>query len=212
MQQEPPTPEPKLQLNGSDAQRPLPPSPLPPLPRQPPASPTSPSPAPLPSRLRPENGSSASPTKVAPSGWRPAAALLTMVAVIALAALVLPFGGKTTDQVPSDVQETLKREWQQAVLQVGPAQDRPGFVNVTVWDNFAEDGDTVTIKCGTFSETVKLTHAGKTLVMPRPSDGIITIVGVYDGGGGITLGIIGSGVALQTPVFQPGEILTLSVR
>lgn len=57
---------------------------------------------------------------------------------------------------------------------------------VTVWDNFAEDGDVVQISSNGYSATVPLWNKPTTVVIPVTSAGTVEVTGLVDGGGGIT--------------------------
>ncbi len=119
----------------------------------------------------------------------------------------------TSDVLPAAVAQQRLQDWQHAVMEVKPIQQNgQDSIELFVWDDYAQDGDVVTLVSGNTQQTVSLLNAGTTVILPRPANGTVTIVGVHDGGGGITLGIRGSGNPLFTPVMQPGEQLTLRVK
>jgi len=82
---------------------------------------------------------------------------------------------------------------------------------VTVWDDYAEDGDVITIESAGFTKTVSLTNAPQRFVVPI-AGGMITMRGVRDGGGGITMGAQAAGGPVLVPVIAPGETVQVPVR
>ena len=124
-----------------------------------------------------------------------------------------PVTAMTSDALPAVIAQQRLQDWQHAVVEVKPIlQNGQDNIELFVWDDYAQDGDVVTVVSGNTKQTVSLLNAGTTVILPRPANGTVTIVGVHDGGGGITLGIRGSGNPLFTPVMQPGEQLTLRVK
>lgn len=78
---------------------------------------------------------------------------------------------------------------------------------LTVRDNNYEDGDTVQIDAGGMTMTVVLQNAPTRLPIPVPPGGlVVSITGVHDGGGGITLEVQG----LST-VLREGQSITVPV-
>lgn len=62
------------------------------------------------------------------------------------------------------------------------------FFHIFLFDSCYEDGDVVDVKInGQRFATVQLTNGGVTLSVPMTSASTISIAGVYDGGGGITV-------------------------
>ena len=150
--------------------------------------------------------------------------VLTALAVVIAAVAFWPHTASTTpalspvavmmnDALPAAIAQQRLQDWQHAVVEVKPIQQSgQDSIELFVWDDYAQDGDVVTVVSGNAQQTVSLLNAGTTVILPRPATGTVTIVGVHDGGGGITLGIRGSGNPLFTPVMQPGEQLTLRIR
>ncbi|MEP3296278.1 MAG: hypothetical protein ABJO27_07340 [Pseudoruegeria sp.] len=79
------------------------------------------------------------------------------------------------------------------------------LVAVKVYDTDAEDGDAVTIIANNVSYDVFLTNARQTVTLPV-LNGKVTLVGLKDGKGGITVGIeTTDGNQSMTPVMRVGE-------
>ena len=95
------------------------------------------------------------------------------------------------------------------------AGDRPAgrqqgrMVELTVWDDVEEDGDVVQIQSTERTETVALTHSPQTVLIPVQEGAPLTITGVRDGGGGITLGFSGAGQPVSLPVLGEGESIQI---
>ena len=79
---------------------------------------------------------------------------------------------------------------------------------ITVWDDRYEDGDIINIQAGGFSSQVSLLNAKQTTAIPI-NQGDVTITGVADGGGGITLGFLTSKGTLSLPVIAPGQTIII---
>ncbi|KPA13557.1 hypothetical protein MHK_006222 [Candidatus Magnetomorum sp. HK-1] len=83
---------------------------------------------------------------------------------------------------------------------------------VTLFDNCAEDGDVVRVKVnGIDLGEVPLTHAGATVSVPLSSSGndVMSVIGVKDGQGGITVTFRTSQGEYYSKVMQPGETITV---
>ncbi len=83
---------------------------------------------------------------------------------------------------------------------------------VTVWDNFAEDGDIIRIASQGYSAQVGLMNSPTTVVIPVASAGTVTLIGVHDGGGGITAAARSAGGEIPFPPLNPGQTVTLPLR
>ena len=100
----------------------------------------------------------------------------------------------------------------QPPLETAPVPGRPDLIQVTVWDDLVEDGDTLTLSSGGVAVPVHLTKAGAVVFLPRPADGVVRLSANVDGGGGgITLGVLGSGSPRYSPILAPGQTTTLHV-
>lgn len=95
-----------------------------------------------------------------------------------------------------------------------PAWDKGGqqMVELVLWDNVAEDGDVVQVSSLGYSQTITITHAPQTVYFPAQYDVPVTITGIHDGGGGITLGFTGSGQPVSLPVMREGQVISLYLQ
>lgn len=96
-----------------------------------------------------------------------------------------------------------------------PAQRTTEFFVLQLEDNCVVDGDIVAVQSNGFpSTTVTLAKNAKTIVIPKtPGQPLtVTVVGVHDGGGGITVGASTSTGPIALPVLRPGETVPLTVR
>ncbi|ARE42360.1 hypothetical protein RGUI_4334 (plasmid) [Rhodovulum sp. P5] len=79
------------------------------------------------------------------------------------------------------------------------------LASVQVYDTDAEDGDRVMIVSDDFSYEIELTHARQRVTLPVVG-GKVTMIGIADGAGGITVGIeTNDGSRSMTPVMRVGE-------
>lgn len=86
-----------------------------------------------------------------------------------------------------------------------------GMAHITVWDTDAVDGDVIRIVSAGFEMDITLAKAPVTLAVPIPPQGVVNVVGVRDGGGGITAGISIGGRAVELPLMSPGQVLGIPV-
>ena len=92
------------------------------------------------------------------------------------------------------------------------------FYAVRLYDTCAEDGDVVTLRLGTGADIgpVHLTNAGTTVRVPvvEGAPAQVTVIGVKDGTGGITVGVQTSGGMWYSGVIPEGgtETMPLAVR
>ena len=86
------------------------------------------------------------------------------------------------------------------------------MVELVLWDNVAEDGDVVQVSSLGYSQTITITHAPQTVYFPAQYDVPVTITGIHDGGGGITLGFTGSGQPVSLPVMTEGQVISLYLQ
>ena len=93
-----------------------------------------------------------------------------------------------------------------------PADAGARLVELTLWDDVAQDGDVVMVTSAGYSQQVNLMHAPQTLAFPTITGSPVTITGVHDGGGGITLGFTGSGVPVALPVLAEGQSIDLYLQ
>lgn len=108
-----------------------------------------------------------------------------------------------------------------ALMQLPPAESQSlkaqidnnqvKLIWVTLWDTMAEDGDTVQLDSGGYRTVVKLKNAMQKVAVPEPENGIITVTGVYDGGGGITVGMISGDQPVNLPIMDVGQVLAVPI-
>ncbi|MBT5231673.1 MAG: hypothetical protein HOM11_15520, partial [Methylococcales bacterium] len=86
------------------------------------------------------------------------------------------------------------------------------LVEITLWDNYAEDGDIVEFSIGSFALTVPILHKKKSFVVPLPIGvNTVNVKGIRDGGGGITAAVKTSSGALAFPLMRVGEVIQLPI-
>lgn len=86
------------------------------------------------------------------------------------------------------------------------------LAQITLWDTHQQDGDVVAISSGAFRIELPLTKAPQTVPVPVESTAQLQIVGVRDGGGGITMGIRSGNSAMLMPILSEGQELVLPLR
>lgn len=91
-----------------------------------------------------------------------------------------------------------------------PANREVRLARVTVWDTHSQDGDIVAVRSAGYHREVFMTNAPQQLVIPVDS-AAVEIVGVRDGGGGITLGAQGAANSVLMPVMTVGQTVSLPV-
>ena len=82
---------------------------------------------------------------------------------------------------------------------------------VELWDFAAVDGDVVSVTSAGYSVTIPLQGMPSRIPVPLDSTGTITIIGIRDGGGGVTLGVQSGASAMSLPVLKVGQTLSLPV-
>lgn len=83
---------------------------------------------------------------------------------------------------------------------------------ITVWDDVAEDGDVVLVSSGFIGQEIPIFHQPTKVVLPLVTGRPITLTGVKDGGGGITVAIANGNTALANPVMREGETITIPIK
>ena len=105
-------------------------------------------------------------------------------------------------QMPVTEKQKLQNE-----LDVGHSR----LVWVQLKDNCAEDGDIVRIDSGLFSQTVTIKNAGERIPVPEPPSGVMNVVGIHDGGGGITVEMMSGNSPVNLPVMNVGQAVGVPV-
>ena len=90
-----------------------------------------------------------------------------------------------------------------------PARQPLSLVELTLWDTHAADGDVVVVAAGGYSRQTVLSKEPQTLFVPARDGEPISITGLRDGGGGITLGVRGAQHTLLMPIMSEGQTLVL---
>lgn len=114
-------------------------------------------------------------------------------------------------QVPAVVSQMQLPATDKQRLQSDIDGGRTRLVWVTLRDIVAEDGDIVRIDSGAYSQTVLLKHDVQRIAVPEPPSGTINIVGIHDGGGGITVGMMSVNSPVNLPVMAVGQVLGVPV-
>jgi hypothetical protein len=79
-------------------------------------------------------------------------------------------------------------------------------------DTHSPDGDVIAVMSAGFRQEVTLTSLPQALVVPVDDTLIVQVVGIRDGsGGGITLGVRGTGEEVLMPLMRQGQILSLPI-
>lgn len=126
----------------------------------------------------------------------------------------------TPTRVPvADTQKTLdtmrlepaaKRDLARIVTSPGKPDSEPTeLALITLWDFAAEDGDTVEVSSGGYQIQVALKNTPQEFAVPIDKDHAITLTGVRDGGGGITLAIMAGSLENRLPPLAQGQTITL---
>jgi hypothetical protein len=82
---------------------------------------------------------------------------------------------------------------------------------IELWDFAAQDGDIVHISSAGFELDYPILNAPARIAIPIDAKAQVAISGMYDGGGGITLGIKSDSNGVSLPVILPGETLILPI-
>lgn len=96
-----------------------------------------------------------------------------------------------------------------------PATSNPAnkrLARVTLWDTHSQDGDVVAVVSAGYRREVLITHAPQQVIIPVDGSTVVQIIGVRDGGGGITLGATGSSSSVLMPIMSVGQTIALPVN
>jgi hypothetical protein len=139
-----------------------------------------------------------------------------------LAGMQADWSRATTEGIQVQLVENYQVEAAVITMELPPARaaaliadvqaHRQELIWLTVWDSMAEDGDTIGLASGGVRVVVRLAKTPKTIALPRPVDGAVVMDGVYDGGGGITVGISPGFGQILIPPFETGATVRLPVR
>ena len=94
-----------------------------------------------------------------------------------------------------------------ADLARGVQEQKIEMVAIGFYDDCAEDGDVVHVQSGGVDVIVPLYHQVQYVELPVPKGGsaLVTVSGIKDGTGGITLGMVTPNGDVHMPRLQPGE-------
>jgi hypothetical protein len=107
--------------------------------------------------------------------------------------------------------QTADRAALKAQLAAAPSNRPLRLVSLTLWDTHAEDGDVVAVQSAGYSREIVLTKAPQTIAFPVDAAADVRLIGVRDGGGGITLGVRGPNQELLMPIMSEGQTIVLPV-
>ncbi|OEU71026.1 MAG: hypothetical protein BA863_07720 [Desulfovibrio sp. S3730MH75] len=111
---------------------------------------------------------------------------------------------KLASGLPDKKAELLMREAEAGII---------SLARLTLWDNYDEDGDVVEVKSNGMTRIVPIRHAKTTIVIPYSFESpSLSIKGIHDGGGGITISAVSSSGELPLPVMAVGETRVLEFR
>ena len=116
--------------------------------------------------------------------------------------------------VGQDVKQAMVAQVEQQA-QTAPQDRTVEYVVFQAYDNCVVDGDTIRFRApGLPDTTLVLDHNYKTVVIPKPVGQPMTvkIIGVHDGGGGITAGINTVNGPLAIPVLTEGDTIPLTIN
>lgn len=142
----------------------------------------------------------------------------------AQAALLAGSASMITPISPADLADPQQQEKIKAALQLDSAAEKEQLIQqavrntvqlgwITVWDNYAEDGDVIEIVANGVTQRVPIWNAPTTVVIPYSGPGAqVTIRGVVDGGGGITAAAETSQGGMPFPPLAVGQTRNLTIR
>ena len=93
-----------------------------------------------------------------------------------------------------------------------PAKKELQLARVSLWDTHAQDGDVVAVSSSGYRREVLITNAPQVVFVPVDGAAVVQIIGVRDGGGGITLGASGSDGSVLMPIMAVGQTIGLPVK
>lgn len=109
-------------------------------------------------------------------------------------------------QLPAPERAELARE-----LAVHTGDRRTTLAWLELWDFASQDGDVVRVSSSGYERQVPILNAPTRLAIPVVDGVPVTVTGVYDGGGGITLGVRSGAMPMSLPVLAPGAALVVPV-
>lgn len=118
---------------------------------------------------------------------------------------------------PADYEKTLGEmrlaptEQSQLRARLTDGSESVRLVSMTLWDTHSEDGDVVAVVSAGYRNEIAILHGPQVVSFPVDGTGLVQIVGVRDGGGGITLGVRGPQRELLMPIMSEGQTISIPV-
>lgn len=101
---------------------------------------------------------------------------------------------------------------EQQTLQLNLQTNQERLVWLDVFDDCREDGDIVEIRSMRYRRELPILHAPARFAVPvSTGEQAITLTGIYDGGGGITVAIRVEGRTIPVPRLRPGQTLSIPI-
>ncbi|HVJ52653.1 MAG TPA: hypothetical protein VM689_09340 [Aliidongia sp.] len=117
-------------------------------------------------------------------------------------------------QVNGFVNQAIPDAQKRQVLAKDIQDKKVDMVAIGFYDDCAVDGDTVGILAGGVDITIPLTHQVQYVLVPVPHGGSapVTVQGLKDGTGGITLGMVTPAGVVHMPALKPGQQIGFTAR
>ena len=101
---------------------------------------------------------------------------------------------------------------EQQTLQLNLQSGSENLVWVDLFDDCREDGDIVEIRSMRYRRELPILHAPARFAVPvSTGEQAITLTGIHDGGGGITVAIRVEGRTIPVPRLRPGQTLSIPI-
>jgi hypothetical protein len=112
--------------------------------------------------------------------------------------------GMRLDPVP-------RRALKQTLEKPATPTDNIALAKIVLWDSMAQDGDVVRVVSAGYSVDVPLLKQHTMVMIPVDGSRLVQLIGVTDGGGGITVGVQNGDGQVSLPVLSGGQVLNLPV-
>lgn len=124
----------------------------------------------------------------------------------------LPVAMVSPERVDEAVATMNLSQEQRAALKQDVESGRMLLAWLTMWDTHAEDGDVLRFESdSSYPVEVRALNSKTTIAIPYPASGTVKVVGVVDGGGGITIALESGATRIAWPTMRPGDSLDLPV-
>lgn len=80
-----------------------------------------------------------------------------------------------------------------------------------VWDYMDQDGDVVAVSSAGFIQNITIVNAPTPIVIPYDGPSAVTVTGLHDGGGGITVAVASGGGPMQLRPLLVGESVEVRI-